>query len=254
VLSNDLFNVYASYKNAKYIWDSLILKYIAEDIVRQRFVIANYYRWEMIKGKYIKIQINEYHKLIEDIKVESITLLDEFVSELLIEKLSQSWTDYKQQLKHIHKQMSLSDLITHIIIEDTDRKECVAAKAKTLSAKANVVEDKLAPKRDEKKFDHKKKYNKFSRPNGTNLTFKKKGNCFVCGKPSHHAPQCKHRAKNDYPPKANLVEGEDTIVAVVSQVNLVTNVSKWVVDSGATRHICANINVFTSYTSVGDGE
>jgi len=31
---------------------------------------------------------------------------------------------------------------------------------------------------------------------------------------------------NDYPPKENLAEGEDTIVAVVSQVNLVTNVSK----------------------------
>jgi len=41
VLSNDLFDVYASYKNAKDIWDSLILKYTAEDIVRQRFVIAN---------------------------------------------------------------------------------------------------------------------------------------------------------------------------------------------------------------------
>jgi len=27
-----------------------------------------------------------------------------------------------------------------------------------------------------------------------------------------------------------------------------------VVDSGATRHICANKNVFTSYTSVRDGE
>ena len=59
---------------------------------------------------------------------------------------------------------------------------------------------------------------------------------------------------NDYPPKANLAEGEDTIVAVVSQVNLVTNVCKWVVDSGATRHICANRNVFTSYTSGGNGE
>ena len=43
-------------------------------------------------------------------------------------------------------------------------------------------------------------------------------------------------------------------MVVVSQVNLVTNVSKWVVDSRATRHICANRNVFTSYTSVGDGE
>ena len=151
VLSNDLFDVYASYKNAKDIWDSLILKYTAEDIVRQRFVIANYYRWEMIEGKDIKIQINEYHKLIEDIKTESIKLPDEFVSELLIEKLPQSWTDYKQQLKHRHKQMSLSDLITHIIIEDTNRKECVAAKTKPLSAKANVIEDKPAPKRYEKK-------------------------------------------------------------------------------------------------------
>ena len=124
VLSNDLFDVYASYKNAKVIWDSLILKYIVEDIVLQRFVIANYYRWEMIEGKDIKIQINEYHKLIEDIKNESITLPNEFVFELLIEKLLQSWTNYKQQLKHRQKQMSLSDLITHIIIEDTNRKEC----------------------------------------------------------------------------------------------------------------------------------
>ncbi|XP_068504307.1 uncharacterized protein [Phaseolus vulgaris] len=252
VLSNDLFDFYASYKNAKDIWDSLILKYTVEDIVKQRFVNANYYCWEMIEGKDIKIQINEYHKLIGDIKTESITLPDEFVSELLIEKLPQSWTDYKQ-LKHRQKQMSLSDLITYIIIEDTNRKECAAAKSKTLSAKANVVEDKLAPKRYDKKFDHKKKYNKFSRPSGTNPTFKKKGNCFVCGKPGHHAPQCRHRAKNNYPPKANLAEGGDSIMAVVSQVNLVTIVSKWVVDSGATRHICANRNVLTSYRSVGDG-
>jgi len=138
-------------------------------------VIRNYYRWEIIEGKDIKIQINEYHKLLEDIKAKSITLLNEFVSELLIEKLLQSWTDYKQQLKLRHKQMSLSDMITRIIIEDTNKKECAAAKAKILSAKANVAENKLTPKRYEKKSDHKKKYNnKFSRPNRTNPTFKKK--------------------------------------------------------------------------------
>jgi len=55
MLSNDLFDVYASYKNAKDIWDSLILKYTAEDIARQRFVIGNYYRWDMIEFKDIKI-------------------------------------------------------------------------------------------------------------------------------------------------------------------------------------------------------
>ena len=58
--------------------------------------------------------------------------------------------------------------------------------------------------------------------------------------------------RNDNPPKprANLVEGNDIIVAVISQVNVVTNVNKWVVDSGATRHICANKSLFTSYTVV----
>ena len=61
---------------------------------------------------------------------------------------------------------------------------------------------------------------------------------------------------NDNPPKpkVNLVEGDDIIAAVISQTFLVANVQEWVVDSGATRHICANRNAFTSYTIVGEGE
>jgi len=66
--------------------------------------------------------------------------------------------------------MSLSDLITHIIIEDTNRKECDTARVKVFFAKANMVEDKPTLKRYEKKLNHKKKNNnKFSRSNGTNL-------------------------------------------------------------------------------------
>ena len=171
----------------------------------------------MIEDKDINIQINEYHKLLEDIKAENITLPDEFVLELLIEKLPSSWTDYKQQLKHRHKQMTLQELITHLIIEDTNRKECATARAKALSAKANVVEDRPALKRYENKPDHKRKNNfRNSRPNGSNPTFKKKGNCFVCGKPGHHAPQCRRRARNDNPLRVNIAQGEDSIVAVVS--------------------------------------
>jgi len=51
--------------------------------------------------------------------------------------------------------MSLPDLITHLIIEDINWKECAAARAKALSAKANMIEDKPAPKRYEKNPDHK---------------------------------------------------------------------------------------------------
>ena len=49
-----------------------------------------------------------------------------------------------------------------------------------------------------------------------------------------------------------MVKGDDIIVVVVSQANMVTNSNNWVVDSSATRHICANRDAFTSYTPVGD--
>ena len=91
----------------------------------------------MVDNKDIKLQINEYHKLLEELRVEKIELPKLFVAGLLIEKLPHSWSDYKQQLKHKQKQLSLSDLITHTIIEDTNRKEQKATKAKQMTTKAN---------------------------------------------------------------------------------------------------------------------
>jgi hypothetical protein len=41
-LSNDLFDVYASYKVAKEIWDNMTIKYTAEDATKQKFVVGNY--------------------------------------------------------------------------------------------------------------------------------------------------------------------------------------------------------------------
>lgn len=57
----------------------------------------------MKDDKDIKLQINEYHKVLEELHAEKINLLDEFVAGVLIEKLPSSWSDYKQQLKHKQK-------------------------------------------------------------------------------------------------------------------------------------------------------
>ena len=57
----------------------------------------------MVDHKDIKLQINEYHKLSEKLRAEKIDMPEQFVVELLIEKLLDSWSDYKQQLKHKQK-------------------------------------------------------------------------------------------------------------------------------------------------------
>ena len=81
----------------------MITKYIAEDVGKHKLVIDEYYHWEMVDDKDIKTQINEHHKLFEDLKIKNINQPKEFVAGILIEKLSDSWSDYMQQLKHNHK-------------------------------------------------------------------------------------------------------------------------------------------------------
>ena len=67
---NKLFDVYYPYKEAKVIWESMLTKYTAKDVGKQNFVVGNYYMWEMVDNKDIKLQINEYHKLLEELRAE----------------------------------------------------------------------------------------------------------------------------------------------------------------------------------------
>ena len=69
-------------------------------------------------------------------------------------------------------------------------------KAKELSSKANVIEEKSNPKNNRSR-----KQNSRTKLNATNKvqnpTINKKGNCFVCGKSGHHAAQCRHRKRTE---------------------------------------------------------
>ncbi|OIT34198.1 hypothetical protein A4A49_64674, partial [Nicotiana attenuata] len=62
-----------------------------------------------------------------------------------------------------------------------------------------------------------------------------------------NAPQCNSRVginDNLAKSKLNLTKADNIIVAVISQINNVVSMRDWVIDSGATRHICANKNEF----------
>lgn len=62
-------------------------------------------------------------------------MLKELVTDVLIEKLQDSWKDYKKQRKHKSKQLS-------IVIEDTNPREVKIDKAKQIESNANLVQGK----------------------------------------------------------------------------------------------------------------
>ncbi|XP_027151882.1 uncharacterized protein LOC113751937 [Coffea eugenioides] len=239
-LSNELFAVYYSCKEVKTIWEALITKFITEDATKQKLVMEKYNQWQMTKNKDMKVQIIEYQMLLEDLKNEDINLLEKFAAGILIEKQPESWTDYKNNLKHKQKNHTIDQLVKYSLIEYSNRKELRTVKTKKIALKTNLVQT------NNKRYANRSQHYIFNNPNFK----KKKGNCYVCGKLEHHAAQCRYQKKGDKananPPKVNLAEGDDNITAVISQVNIATNVKEWVVDSGVTRHICANREAFFS--------
>ena len=49
-------------------------------------------------------------------------------------------------------------------------------------------------------------------------------------------------------------EFDDNLVAIVIETNMVSNVKRWWIDTGATRHICGDKNLFLEYKQIDDGE
>ncbi|XP_070014894.1 uncharacterized protein [Nicotiana sylvestris] len=208
-ISNELFDVYCNYKEAKAIWEALIKKFTAKDATKQKFVVEIFYQWQMRDDKGMSIQINEFQKLLEDLKVEGMSLPEKFVARVLIEKLPDLWSDYKNNLKHKQKNFTIEKIVTHTLIEDSNRKE--SAKARMTALKANLVQ---SSNKNRKRYENK---SQGCKPKNPKLK-RKKGSFFVCEKPGHHALHCKYRARNDKgktnTPKASLAEGGDIIAAV----------------------------------------
>ena len=169
-------------------------KYILKDVGTQKYAIGNFRNFQMTEDRDVSSQIHDYHLLINDLAIEDIKLLESFVASYLVETLSESWKDYKNNMKHERKQMSLEDVIIHIRIGEQNRNRDNVEKAKELSSKANIVEEKHKPKKNRSR-----KQNSGTKPNASNKVqnskIKKRGNCFVCGKLGHHVAQCCHRKR-----------------------------------------------------------
>ena len=117
--------------------------------------------------------------MINDLAIEDIKLPKPFVASYLVETLPESWKDNKNNMKHKRKQMFIKDVIIHIRIGEQNLNRNNIEKAKELSSKANLVEEKSKPKNNRSM-----KQNSRTKPNASNKvqnsTIKKRGNCFVC--------------------------------------------------------------------------
>ncbi|XP_074267011.1 uncharacterized protein LOC141590312 [Silene latifolia] len=168
-------------------------------------------------------------------------------------------------LKHKIKDLSLQELIGYMRTEEANRLKDKSVQLSLTTIKANLVETGGSSNGEKFKGKGRAKAS-HGQAKGRNAKKSGQGNftkpaskihkpnqnlvCYVCGKPGHKAYQCPQKKVAE----ANLAEKDDIIDAVVVEANLVANASDWILDTGASRLLCANKELFAEFEDVADGE
>ncbi|KAH9751211.1 hypothetical protein KPL71_014192 [Citrus sinensis] len=245
-LSDSLYNVYIGKKTAKELWESLDRKYKTEDVGTKKFVVGRFLDYKMVDSKTVISQVQELQIILSEILAEGMHLSETFQVTAIIEKLPPAWKDFKSYLKHKRKEMNIEGMVIKLRIEEDNRN--AERRGAIFMAKANFVEH--GPKNKNKKLGPKggisKKQTKFQ------------GKCYNCDKMGHKASDCRLPKKKR---EANVVENitqhvsDINLSTVISEVNLVgSNPREWWIDTGATRHVCSDKGLFTSFEPVSNEE
>nr|XP_048330637.1 uncharacterized protein LOC125422606 [Ziziphus jujuba var. spinosa] len=191
--------------------------------------------WETLDRKY-KIKNAGSGKVITEMLAERM-IMNALQVACMIEKLPPSWSNLRNYLKHKRKKMDMETFIGKLRIEDDNRKSNKRASKARL--KANVVEYSQS-------FNNKKKTgkaSKFGPKGGISKKTKFQDSCFNCDKMGHIATECRLPKR-----KRNQEQVMEDITREVDEID------KVVVDTGATRYVCSDRSVFTSFEPKKNGE
>ena len=104
-------------RTTKELQESLEKKYKIDGVGLKKFVVGIFLEFKMIDFKVVIIQVQELQIILHEIHVEKMVLNESFQVIAMIENLPPSQKEFKNYLKHKHKEMGLEDLIVRLRIE-----------------------------------------------------------------------------------------------------------------------------------------
>lgn len=269
-MSDSLFDIYQNVESAKELWDSLESKYMAEDASSNKFLVSNFFNYKMIDSRPVMEQYNELLRILGQFTQHDLKMDESIAVSSIIDKLPSSWKDFKHTLKHKKEELTLVQLGSHFMIEESLRAQeidKVNDKNVAGSSSVNMVEESGTVKQNYNAKGNKRKFqgNKNKGPNKQT-----KLSCWKCGKPGHLKRDCRvFKGKNKAGPSGSNDPEKQQGQIVVNNFNSNTNSNyvslisdafyvqdddvAWWFDSGATSHVCKDRRWFKEFRPIDDG-
>ncbi|RZC12309.1 hypothetical protein D0Y65_012211 [Glycine soja] len=120
-MSDSLFDIYQNVESAKELWDSLESKYMAEDASSNKFLVSNFFNYKMIDSRSVMEQYNELLRILGQFTQHDLKMDESIAVSSIIDKLPSSWKYFKHTLKHKKEELTLVQLDSHFMIEESLR-------------------------------------------------------------------------------------------------------------------------------------
>ena len=139
-------------------------------------------------------QVHTYENLCAEVLAEGMKMCEIIQANVLIEKFSPSWNNYRNHLKYKKMDLTLQELISHMQTEVENWLKDKMSSLSLNSVNSNLVESTVLSNKERfkgkgKKFQ--KPNHNFRNKNAVNKKIQKpKVVCYVCGKPGHKVYQC----------------------------------------------------------------
>ena len=215
-------------------------------------------------------QYNELLRILGQFTQHDLKMDESIAVSSIIDKLPSSWKDFKHTLKHKKEELTLVQLGSHFMIEESLRAQeidKVNDKNVAGSSSVNMVEESGTVKQNYNAKGNKRKFqgNKNKGPNKQT-----KLSCWKCGKPGHLKRDCRvFKGKNKAGPSGSNDPEKQQGQIVVNNFNSNTNSNyvslisdafyvqdddvAWWFDSGATSHVCKDRRWFKEFRPIDDG-
>ncbi|XP_075521425.1 uncharacterized protein LOC142554644 [Primulina tabacum] len=189
--------------------ESLDSKYKIENAGAKKFLVGRFLDFKMVDSKPVISQVQELQVILHEIHGEEITLSESFQVDTIVEKLPPALKDFKNYLKHKRKELNVEELIVRLYIEESNKR----SKRRLFSpvaAKENVVKHGQSSKK---------------------ITFS------ISNKRLNMGPKGGISDKNF----SGKCYNYDEVILVGS------NPREWWIDTGATRHVCSDKEMFATH-------
>ncbi|KAL2251350.1 UNVERIFIED_CONTAM: Retrovirus-related Pol polyprotein from transposon TNT 1-94 [Sesamum indicum] len=260
-LSDNVLRKVGKQKTSKELWRKLEDLYTETSLPSKLFLLEKFFRYKLDLSKNIDENLDDFTKLIQDIKLTGDENIDAYTPIVLLNAIPESYSDVKAAIKYGRDSINLDTVVNGLKSKEMDLK---ADRPSQNNHEVNLARSRSnfrnnAFKNKGRSHNRGKSRNGRSKSRSRDYTYKddktKERRCYNCGIKGHYIKDCRKPKRDnrdrsfDDQEKVNNVSDENSEVFMVYEANSVHSVNKfeWLIDSGCTFHMSPVKEVFSNF-------